>query len=747
MKKFFWISIVFICLLPSFVAFAQDQDKNEKKHKNNEEMSSMSLKEVVVTGEKIVIPTKQTNETVYTGSEITKKGLEIQGTKATTSIYEAIDILPGISVEGIDPYGLAAEQKHIRTRGVRGYLGAMTVEGVPNYGIAPIGPREYIYDTENLESIAVYKGAVPADLGTGVGARGGAIELRPRWPKKDFTFNLQQGIGENNYTRTFLRVDSGNLPSLGTAFATSYSYTEANKWKGPGDLGPRNNICFMVSQPIGDKDIIKIWYNYNDLKQNLYRPLTYRETKELSDNYYKDYHDSLRGTKDWDIYYYNYNRGEYTNYDILGEIPLSLSDSVRVTFKPYYSKEDTDILNGTVSQGGIIQKRVRDLERYGAISKIDWKFLGATMSAGYWFESSDMLIRNKMYDPVSFNFKGYGISIKSDDNGIVHSPYLKLAGSIGNFDWQMGLKYFYYKEPSSEGYIFSPSSHKLVKASDLYREKKEYDEVLPTLGVSYHPSDFLSFYTSYSRNYIRPYAYIPLINTYNQNRSKFQAAGVNLNNLFNGYDMETSDTYELGARLSHNWIDISLVGFYSKHDNLLTTVYDPRVKVSYYQNVGEATGYGVELETNIYVTDFLTVFFNPTYTILTYDNDLTYQGITMNTKNKQVVDTPKWCVKSGIILTYKDFEAVAKIKYLAERYGDVKHKEKIDDYVVSDLKIGYTMKHLSLIDNLTLSLEFTNIFDKKYVSVIDAMDDTREGSASYYVGAPRTTMLKAAIKF
>ena len=112
------------------------------------------LKEMVVTGEKLVTPTKQTNETVYTGSEITRKGLDAQGAKAAASVYEAINVLPGVSVEGVDPFGLAAEQKNIRVRGVRGYLGAMTVSGVPNYGGNPMGPREYLYDTENLESIA-----------------------------------------------------------------------------------------------------------------------------------------------------------------------------------------------------------------------------------------------------------------------------------------------------------------------------------------------------------------------------------------------------------------------------------------------------------------------------------------------------------------------------------------------------------------------------------------------------------------
>lgn len=733
MKLFFWMLMVSISLLQVPVAIAGED--------------VMRLDEIVVTGEKLVTPTKQTHETVYTGSEITKKGLESQGTKATISVYEAINVLPGVSVESTDPYGLAAEQKNIRIRGVRGYLGAMTVSGVPNYGGNPMGPREYIYDMENFESIAVYKGAVPADLGTGVGARGGAVELRPLWPEKEFGFDFSQGVGGNKYHRTFLRLDSGALPSLNTRFAFSYSYTEADKWKGPGDLGPRNNAGLMLSQPITDTDEIKIWFNYNDVEQNLYSPLTYPGVKDLGNYYNKDYNGSLTGIKNEDINYYHYNRGDYSNRDFLSIIPLTLSDSFHLTFKPYYSVEDTEILGGSSSQGGTIRKRIREIERYGLISQVDSKFSWITASIGYWFESSDMIIRTQNYDPVTFAFKGYGMYMENEGNGIAHSPYIKLAGNISNFDWQAGLKYFYYKEPASRGYVSPPPNFNLTRATDLDRKSKEYDEFLPTLGVSYHLSDFLEFYTSYGRNQIRPYAYMPLINIYNQNRAKFQSAGITLDNLFNGYDMEISDNFELGARFRKDWVEIMPTIFYSKHKNLLTTVYDPRVDLSYYQNVGKATGYGLELGTNFYFNKNLTLFLNPTYTYLTYDEDLTYQGNTLDTKGKQVVDTPEWSLKTGLIFSYKDFEIVPIVRYLGERFGDAEHKERIDAYMVADLKIGYTKKNLSFVDTLKISLEFNNICDEEYVSVINAMDDTRAGRASYYVGAPFTTMLTVSAEF
>ena len=736
MKKIVWKCMVALLLMMAVNADAEES--YEKK---------VVLDEIVVTGEKLVTPTKQTNETVYTGSEITRKGLDAQGTKATVSIYEAINILPGISVGSIDPYGLAAEQKNIRLRGVRGFLGAMTVAGIPNWGGNPIGPREYIYDTENFESIAVYKGAVPADLGTGVGARGGAIELRPRWPEKEFGVYLSQGIGKDNYTRSFIRIDSGSLPQIGTGLSVSYSYTDAEKWKGPGDLGPRNNVNVMFRQPIPTGDEIKFWFNSNDLKQDLYRPLTFDETESLSRFYKKDYNKNLTGERLEDINYYKYNRGDYFNQDFLAEIPVTFSDTFRLTLKPYYADEDTEILGGSGAQGGIITKRQRDIERYGLITQFDSHFSWATASLGYWYESSDMIIRQQNFDPVTFDFRGYGMYMDSDDDGVVHSPYLKLAGSVGKFDWQAGLKYFYYKDPASQGYVAFPPDFTLVKAPDLFREEKTYDEFLPTLGVAYRLTDIVEFNASYGRNQIRPYAYVPLVNIYNQNRARFQAAGITLDDMFSGYDMEISDNFEVGARFRFNRFEVIPTIFYSKQKNLLTTVYDPRVDLSYAQNVGEATGYGFEVETNFLINEYLNVFLNPSYTILEYDDDLTFQGAVLDTEGKQVVDTPEWIVKAGMIFTWRDFEVIPMVRYMSKRYGDAEHKEKIDDYVVADLKMGYTFNNVSVIDKLRLSLELTNLFDEQYVSVINAMDDARSGNTSYLVGAPFTAMMTVSFDF
>jgi iron complex outermembrane receptor protein len=734
MQKIWQLGVVLIVLFYGLSAPAEE---------------TLVLEDIVVSEKKLVKPTKQTHDTVYTGSAITREGIDAQGAKASVSVYEAVNVLPGVSVESIDPYGLAAEQKNIRIRGVRGFLGAMTVAGVPNYGGNPMGPREYLYDMENVDSIAVYKGAVPADLGTGVGSRGGAIELRPLWPEETWGATFGQGIGDNGYSRTFLRLDSGTLPGVNTRLSVSGSYTDAEKWKGPGDLGPRKNANIMLAQPINDRDEIRFWFNFNDLDQHLYKPLAYDEVKDLDANYENDYNDSLTGIAADDINYFDYNRGDYVNRDFLSVIPLSVSEAFELTLKPYYSMEDTEILGGTQSMGGSVQKRTREIERYGLISQADYHFDALTASIGYWFESSDMVIRQQFYNAADLSFKGYGMVMENDGDGIVHSPFFKLAGGVGSVDWQAGLKYFYYQDPASQGYTAAAPDFELVMAPDLYRQEKSYDELLPTLGVDYRIADGVELTASYGRSQIRPYAYMPLVNLYNNQRDDFQAAGVTLDDLFSGYDMEITDTVELGARLRRSWLEIMPTLFYAKHKNLLTTVHDPRIGadgVNYYQNVGEATGYGVELETNFFLGDHLTFFFNPTYTSLTYDEDLTFAGATLNTRDNQVVDTPEWMLKTGLIFNWNGFEVVTMLRWLDERYGDAENTEKVDDYTVVDLKFGYTQRNIAVVDALKLSLEFTNLFDEKYVSLINGMDDSRSGKTSYYAGAPFTTLLTVSLE-
>ncbi len=217
--------VMFLSLFFIFSSPAFSETKDEK------------LEEIVVTGERILAPTKETAETVFTGMELTREGIKLGGTASSTNVWNAIGIFPGVMFESPDPANMASTQMAVRVRGVGGSLGSMSVEGIPIYGGNPIGPRTYILDLENFEGIALYKGAVPADLGPGAGTRGGTIQLRPLWAMDKFNLTLKQIVGSFNYTKSFIRLDSGKINNLGTKISLSYSYAEEEKWRVRVKLG------------------------------------------------------------------------------------------------------------------------------------------------------------------------------------------------------------------------------------------------------------------------------------------------------------------------------------------------------------------------------------------------------------------------------------------------------------------------------------------------------------------------------
>ncbi|MGB5684529.1 MAG: TonB-dependent receptor, partial [Candidatus Electrothrix sp.] len=178
-----------------------------------------------------------------------------------------------------------------------------------------------------------------------------------------------------------------------------------------------------------------------------------------------------------------------------------------------------------------------------------------------------------------------------------------------------------------------------------------------------------------------------------------------------------------------------------------TTIYDPRVDLNYSQYVGEATSYGVDLEMNAYLSDDLSLFFNPTYTSMTYDNDLTYAGERLESEGNQVVDTPEWLLKTGFIYHPGNFEIVPTLRYLGNRYADLEHKSEVDGAALVDLRMSYTVPKFWGAEAVKCSFELNNLFDKEYISSINGYDDTRDGQATFYPGAPFSAMLTLSVTY
>ncbi len=711
------------------------------------EPDNKKIDEIIIKGE-ITGPVKRTGDALYTGTALTSKGISLMGASTNTSVYSTLDIIPGIAVETQDAYGLA--DKSVRIRGIKSNFSGMTIEGFPNYGIMPIGARDDIYDMENMQSVAVYKGATPSDLGTATGSKGGAVELRYKQPSDSFCVTIKQSAGTSNYFRYYTRVDMGKLKTGTNAFF-SYSYTVADKWKGYGKLGPRHNVSIGITQSIHKKMNIELYGNYNTIARHNFKDLTYNEALNIENTFYDAYAKTLTGIPEEDLNYYDYNKGNYTNSDLMGIFNYDISQNVKIVIKGYSSHENANYsLTGKKGPNFLMFSRERDINRIGLIPEIRGTASNIKYTIGYWFETSDnnALVYNSRIVEEGLYPIGYTYYTINESWGKIHSPYIKIAYTANNFNIQAGLKYFYYSDPESDRYTsVSPTEISANPDPDLHTKTMEHDALLPSLGLGYNFSERLQAYINYGKNYMRPYCYMPVISLYVNNMEAFNEMGMNLQGIFDSWKMETSDNIDFGMRYVSELLSASTSVFYAKHHNVLASAYDPNVELDYYQNIGELTASGVELECYFRPHKQLMFLINPGYNSMTFDKNLVRGNEIIPIKNNQSPATPKISLKSGLFYSINDFNISIMVKHVGIRYGDATNIEKINPYTLINMGMKYFAHDLLFIKKIQIGINVKNLFNTKYVGEINVSDDSNQGSAAYYAGIPRNIVGSVSLMF
>jgi iron complex outermembrane recepter protein len=699
--------------------------------------TQIAIDEIIVTGT-ITNPIRRNGDALFTGTALNRAGIKLSGSIGSTSVYHTLNLLPGISVESVDGYGLS--EKTVRIRGVRSVFSGMTLEGFPNYGIMPIGARDHIYDMENMESLAIYKGATPADLGTATGSKGGAIELRYRRPSDQFEVQLQQSAGSFNYWRSFIRVDMGTS-DFGAGAFLSLSRTSADKWKGPGHQGPRFNMAAGVTQELSHQLNLEFFFNHNTIDKHAYKELNYQQAIDLKYNRKLDYNDHLTGIAAEDFNFFDYNAGVYTNSDYMLIAHFDWSPATQLKFKSYLSREDAEFTE-TNRRGPnyFVDNRSRHINRHGLIPEIKGSFKSLNYSAGYWlevFDNNAQVYNTRITDEglVPVGYSSYSVNKK---NGSIHSPYAKLSITSENFNLQAGIKYFHYTDPATDRYgSQSPTQLTNEPIQALHTKDMQYKAWLPSLGLGYNLNNNTQFYLNYGRNYMRPYMYAPIIGLYVNNMQQFTDNGMVLQDIFDNWVMETSDNIDLGMRYVTKKIAISPTFFYAKHYHVLASAYDARVQLNYLQNVGKLTAYGVEAEIYVYPYKGLTFMVNPTFTSMSYDEHLIRGDQVVKIKGNQSPATPEFSLKSAFFGTWNSFGFNLMTRHTGQRYGDATNLEPVDAYTLLDAGINYTFADLPFIKNLELGMTVNNIFDTVYIGAINNSDDSQQGSADYFPGAPR----------
>jgi iron complex outermembrane receptor protein len=226
------------------------------------------IEEVIVTGQRgpRTISGAAVAQTVdKTRSTITQEYISRQ--QPGQSIIQTLNNVPGLNVTNNDPFGNSGS--NIRLRGFDGNRVSLTFDGIPlndtgNYAVF----SNQQLDSELIERASVNQGSTDVDSPTAA-ANGGTIAYTTRRPRSERTAQIVTGIGSFNYGRVFGAFDTGAFGPWGTTAFLTGSYTNYDKWKGPGDL-EKQQYNGRLFQDLGDGNFASLSFNYNRNRNNFY---------------------------------------------------------------------------------------------------------------------------------------------------------------------------------------------------------------------------------------------------------------------------------------------------------------------------------------------------------------------------------------------------------------------------------------------------------------------------------------------
>ncbi|NLW36847.1 MAG: TonB-dependent receptor [Syntrophorhabdus aromaticivorans] len=751
---------VFLCFVPIFgfceekgesitlgegvVKGGQQEEKSETK---------MTLDPITVTdkGE-----ASQDKTSIGSRTVVTREKIQTFNNFGMTNVYQSISLEPGVDVRVSDPTGTNSSYK-IRGRSSRGQ--AVILEGLPFKGIGIGQPISDLVDMENIETITVEKGAIPA---TGQFGFGNLIDMRLQRPLSKFSFTAKQTFGSNDFSKTFGRLDSGEL-GLGIKAFISGSMTETDKFKGPGKGMDRDNFAFGITGGSPNGVEWEIFGIHNDEKRDKYKGLTYAQSTDLHSNWRLDYNPVKTGIASNDISYYAYNREDYRTSTILGKLKIPFGHDDALTFRPYFTNDSGKSWSGSSSamvnfkqQTNVIVESLLDRDTFGAVLEYEKKWKYSRFNIGYWYgehEPPGPPTARKVRD-TNLNFIGWANLYRVEDRYGYRAPYAAFSKTLGKTVVDAGLKHMSISSAKFVSYnttgVGDVSYNQAIKQAgsvDFTLPANTYRLWLPSIGATHYLSETSSIKASYGKNFDWPeFGWASSAISY------FKQLGYNEQKLQHLWETRIrppeSDDFDLDYHYSCDRFAFTSSLYYKRLKYISTSIYDPTVNLAYSQNSGEGRAYGVELGSSYKVLDNLTVNLALSYNNTSFTSDVqTGVSTTVAAKGKQLPDRPKFYGNISAVYDLYGFKIAPVVRYLGKRYADVLNKYSVGDTWLADLSVR---KDITICggQKLQFALSVMNLLDKKYISTISTSDvNTNQGAPTYLVGPTRSVFGSVQYRF
>jgi iron complex outermembrane receptor protein len=709
-----------------------------------------------------------------------------------TSLQKVLNTLPGVNAQSADALGTNEQSMTLSLRGFSGTRLGYTLDGMP------LGDSAYNnYNGLSINRALISENFAGAELSEGIGNLGtpstsnlgGTIAYSSNDPAKTMGGRVAQTFGSDANRRTFARFDTGEHD--GFSMYLSGARTTSDLWNHQSVYNGSTTKQFN-GKAVWDFD----WARFT----------AFADTSRTSqaDYFYLSKSELARGLGyDWGGYAPNWQRaigkaycnagtlnarrcdrsgadtdadGAFTAGQILRDDNLYYlagdffpSDTVTLHAQVYHHEDAGEGHNwnsGTYSYPGtpqqlpiIFRNTLYTINRSGAILSAAWDFANHHLEGGVWYEhniSSASRYSSYVTGPRDLSGRidtqpNLGVF---DQRTVWNTRQAFLQDTMRFLDdaltVDVGVKSPHVTSdaqalPGVARTPISPTSNNQFATGKLSASKA----LLPQFGARYKLAEGQEVFASFAKN-------IAMF----QGGFKLgpQAVSQSIWNSQGDLKPEKSRSLEAGYRLERDGFAASLAAYDVRFDNRLLQ-YNPcdsRQPVgancgNRFYNVGGVNSRGVEATFVWQPTDHLRWYNSASYNRSTYAGDYTQAGVVQHTRGKTQTDTPGRLLATQLDWNQGPWFASLRGKYTGERFYTYTNDQGFGGFTTWDMSAGYDFGAFSVARDVRLTLNVTNLTNKRYASNLDSSafvpSDPNGSAYVFHASAPRQLFATLDVRF
>jgi len=706
---------------------------------------------------------------------------------AAASPLQIIQNLPGVNYGTSDTFGLSNRQ-NFNIRGLNQTEIGWVVEGMP--GIDMVYYQPYIEtwaDNENVSDLTVLQGTsrLYAPVAT---ATGGELIETIRDPSDKMGGHIGYAAGSYRAQRVFVRADSGYIGNTGLKMFGSYSYVGSDNFSGSG-RSHRTHIDYKAVKEWKDKARSSLFFSFDDWYIARSKPVTlsgWESANDRADGFsalnYSGTYTPGQTTDYWkpNIYKYQDVMASFQNW-------WQVTDRLRLHLTPYMRWEKSDaagqttlstssIYNGnqkvSVNTGGVyftdagktrfsaMTNTLQNIYTTGMNLYGDYDVSDTNrLTVGYWYEHWNIstlggLAPINQYGETENDFGKY--VLKTTDGDVVAGSHYQESYNLHSLYVTDSQDFLNHKLKVAGGFkemLFNLSGTNQAPGSQ-YHYAASFSRPMPRLSVSYAPNREMQVYLNATTNTRVPMPANTYPNLYSVSTGQLSQVGNE------SQQPEYAISEELGFRY-HGVLNFSLALFNMNITNhqVSTLVSINGAQVSQAISMGGETARGVTAEIAGHRYWGLAPYVNGQFLHATMDNNFKVGNDALPTAGKIAVQSPKFMANIGLNYQNGPYYANLSFKWVDSQYSTFMNNQSMPAYKTVDLGFGYHFPSYGPLHNATLSLNFTNLTNVRYLSSVATVVGTAKsmrgvygttiaaGTPAYYMAAPLGVMMNLSTDF